>query len=118
MSAKSSVTVPVGSSLTPTSPQLTAGMSAQRSVPLMLASVQPYRMTEHRRKRAYTPAGPRRYDPSPHASSRSGRPSSGGAPPDRGFRPSRRAEAGIGLGYDQKTLIKPRLNTPRAAAQP
>src|SRR6478672_7442747 len=106
MSAKSSVTVPVGSSLTPKSPQLTARMSAQRSVPFMLASIQPYHTTEHRRKRAYTPAGPRRYDPAPHASSCSGRPSSGAAPPDRGFRPSRRTEAGIGLVDDPPTLIK------------
>src|SRR6185437_2457642 len=33
--------------------------------------------------------------------------SSGVAPPDRGFRPSRRTEAGIGLVDDPPTLIKP-----------
>jgi len=58
-SARSNVTVPVGSnSLTPRSLQFTSGVSARGSISLMLASVRQPRMAKHQRRREYRPIAP------------------------------------------------------------
>src|ERR1700739_218457 len=58
-SAKSNVTVPVGSPLTPSSLHSTSGASARGSIWLMLASMRRPHGPKHQRKRVEHPCPPR-----------------------------------------------------------